>query len=160
MVDKKFRIKQWSGHDSASPTDTNADRYLQERLRCSVSRNKNWGSVVKEGTEVPYKSFRMFINKICTSNLQQTKDGRDKDSETSQSFEGDLGLSSQTSDHDYCRVLPRLPKSLCILGVEKSKEFYRVEIMSASIPENLSECGSTRVIDLSASQLPNQLPGY
>lgn len=62
MVDKNF---------SASLTDTNADRYLQERLGYSVSRNKNWGPVVKEGTEVPYKSFRMFINKICTSNLRQ-----------------------------------------------------------------------------------------
>ena len=85
---------------------------------------------------------------------------RHKDSETSQSFEGDLGLSSQTSGHDYCRVLPTLPKSTCILGVEKSKETHRVEIMSTNIPENLPECGSTRVLDLSASQLPNQLPGY
>ena len=49
--------------------DTNADRYFQERLGCSVSRNKNWESVVKEGTGVSYKSFRTFSNKICTSNL-------------------------------------------------------------------------------------------
>ena len=59
---------------------------------------------------------------MCTSNLQQNgefqistypsrqpnclelplKDGRNKESGTYQSFEGDLGLSSQTSDHDYC----------------------------------------------------------
>ena len=29
MVDKKFRIKQWPGHYSASLTDTNADRCFQ-----------------------------------------------------------------------------------------------------------------------------------
>ena len=71
MVDKKFRTKQWSGHYSASLTDTNADRCFQERLGCSVSRDKNWGSVVKERTGVSFKSFRTFSNKICASNLQQ-----------------------------------------------------------------------------------------
>ena len=73
MVDKKFRIKQWPGHYSltASLTDTNADRCFQERLGCSVPRNKNWGPVVKEGTRISYKSFTTFSNKICTSNLQQ-----------------------------------------------------------------------------------------
>ena len=158
MVDKKFRIRQWLDHYSASLTDTNADRCFQERLVCNVSRDKNWGSVVREGTGVSYKSFRTFINKICTSNLQRNdefqisvypsrqsnclglplKDGRDKEPGTSQSFEGDLGLSSQTSDHNYCGVPPRLPKSSGRLGVKKSKGFRRVEIMSASIPENLS----------------------
>ena len=130
----------------------------KKKLKSSVSRDMNWGPVVKEGTGVSYKSFRTFNNKICTSNLQQNdefqisiyptrqpncfelplKDGRDKEPGTYQSFEGDLGLSSQTSDHDYCGVPPRLPKSSGRLGVEKSKGFHRVEIMSTSIPENLS----------------------
>ena len=134
------------------------------RLGCSVSRDKKWRPVVKEGTGVSYKSFRTFSYEICAFNLQQNdefqistypsrqpnylelplKDGRDKEPGTSQKFEGDLGLSSQTSDHDYCRVPPRLPKSSGRLKVQKSKGFHRVEIMSASIPENLSEGGSTR----------------
>ena len=164
VVDKKFRIKQCSGHYSVSLTDTNKDRYFQERLGCCVSRHKNWGPMVKERTGVSYKSFRTFSNKICTSNLQQNdefqistypsrqpnclelplKDGREKEPGTSQSFEGDLRLSSQTSDHDYCGVPPRLSKSSGRMGVEKSKGFHKVEIMSTSIPENLSEDGSTR----------------
>ena len=36
-----------------------------------MSRDKNWGPVVKEKKGVSYKSFRSFSNKICTSNLQQ-----------------------------------------------------------------------------------------
>ena len=36
-----------------------------------MSRDKNWGPVVKEEKGVSYKSFRSFSNKICTSNLQQ-----------------------------------------------------------------------------------------
>ena len=75
-----------------------------------MSRDKNWGPVVKEGTGVSYKSFRTFSNKIYPSNLQQNdefqisrypsrqpnclelpfKDGRDKGSGTSQSFKRDL----------------------------------------------------------------------
>ena len=129
-----------------------------------MSRDKNWETVVKEGTGVSYKSFRTFSNIICFSNLQQNdefqistypsrqpnsiesplKDGRGKESGTSQSFEGDLGLSPQTSDHDYCGVSPSLPESSGRLEVEKSKRFHRVEIMSASIPENMHEGGSTR----------------
>ena len=129
MVDKKFSINQWSGHYSVPIIDANADRWFQGRLGCSVSRDKNWGALVKEGTGVSYKSLRTFSNKICTSNLQQNdefqiitypsrqpncfelpiKNGKDKDSGTSQSFEGDLGVSSQTSDHDCCKVLPSLP---------------------------------------------------
>ena len=135
---------------------------------------KGWGAVcqgirtggpmVKEGTGASYKSFRTFSNKIFTSNLQQNdelqistypsrqpncfelplKDGRVKEPGACQSFEEDLGLPSQTSDHDYCRVPPRLPKPSGSLGVEKSKGFHRVEIMSTSIPENVSECLSTR----------------
>ena len=121
---------------------------------------KGWGAEC----QLSYKSFRTFSNKICTSNLQQNdefqisayssrqpnclelplKDGRDKEPGTSQSFEGDLGLSSQTSDHDYCGVPPRLPKSSGRLGIEKSKGVHRVEIVFASIPENLSEGRSTR----------------
>ena len=132
-----------------------------------MSRDKNWGPVVKEEKGVSYKSFRSFSNKICTSNLQQNdeytiyiyntiytiyiytsrqpnclelplKDGRGNESRTSQSFEGDLGLSSQTSDDaEYCGVPPRLPESSGRLGVEKSKGFHRVETVSANIPENL-----------------------
>ena len=64
MVDKKFRIKQWSGHYSASLTNANADRYFQERLGCNVSRCKNWGPEDQEGTGESYKSFRTFSNKI------------------------------------------------------------------------------------------------
>ena len=163
-MDKKFRINQWSGHYSPSLTDTNADRCFQERLGCSVSRDKNWGPVVNERTGVSYKSFRTFSNEICTSNLQKNDefqistypsrqpncpelpltDGRDEESGTSQSFEGDLGLSFQTSDHDYCGVPHRLPESSGRLGVKKPKEFHRMELMSASIPENLPEGGSTR----------------
>ena len=59
------------GNYSESLSDTNAGRCFQERLRCSVSRDKNWGTVVKEEKGVSYKSFRSFSNKICTSNLQQ-----------------------------------------------------------------------------------------
>ena len=163
-MDKKFRINQWSGHYSPSLTDTNADRCFQERLGCSVSRDKNWGPVVKERTGVSFKSFRTFSNEICTSNLQQNDefqistypsrqpncpelpltDGRDKESETSQSFEGDLGLSFQTSDHDYCGAPHRLPEPSSRLGVEKPKECHRMELMPASIPENVPEGGSTR----------------
>ena len=44
MVDKKLRINQWLGHYSVSLTDTNTDRCFQERLGCSVSRDKNWGA--------------------------------------------------------------------------------------------------------------------
>ena len=40
--------------------------------------------------------------------------------------------------------LPSLPKSSGRLGVEKSKGFHSVEIMSERIPENLPEGGSTR----------------
>ena len=99
--------------------------------------------MVKEGTGVAYKSFRTFSNKISTSDLQQNdefqistypskqpncfelplKDGRDKESETSQTFEGDLALSSQTSDHG---VPPRFPKLSGKLGVDKCKGFHRV----------------------------------
>ena len=155
------------GNYSDSLADTNAGRCFQERLRCSVSRDKNWGPVVKEKKGVSYKSFRSFSNKICTSNLQQNdeytiyiyntiytiyiytsrqpnclelplKDGRGNESRTSQSFEGDLGLSSQTSDDaEYCGVPPRLPESSGRLGVEKSEGFHRVETVSANIPENL-----------------------
>ena len=129
-----------------------------------LARDKSWKLVVKEGTEVSYKSFRTFSNKICTSNLQQNdefqistyssrqpnclelplKDGRDKQSGTYQSFGGDLRLSSHKSDHDYYGVPPKLPEPLGRLGVKKSKGFHRMEIMSASIPESLSEGGSTR----------------
>ena len=120
--------------------------------------------MVKERTGVSYKSFRTSSNKICISNLQQNdefqistypsrqpnclelplNDGREKEPGTSQSFEGDLRLSSQTSDHDYCGVPPRLSKSSGRMGVEKSKGLHKVEIMSASIPEDLSEDESTR----------------
>ena len=97
---------------------------LPRKVGCSVSRNINWGLVVKEGTGVAYKSFQTFSEKTCTSDLQQNdefqistypskqrncfelplKDGRDKESGTSQTFQGDLALSSQTSDHDYYGV--------------------------------------------------------
>ena len=135
---------------------------------------KGWGAEC----QLSYKSFRTFSNKICTSNLQQNdefqisayssrqpnclelplKDGRDKESGTSQSFEGDLGLSSQTSDHDYCGVPPRLPKSSGRLGIEKSKGVHRVEIVFASIPENLSEGRSTRDRSICFSDV--QLPAH
>ena len=62
---KKFRIKQWSGHYSVFLTGTNADRCFQERLGCSVSREKNWGLVVKEGTGVSYKSFKLLAIKFA-----------------------------------------------------------------------------------------------
>ena len=55
-----------------------------------------------------------------------------------------MGLSSQTSDHDYCGVLPRLPEPSGRPGIEKSKDLHRPKIMSASIPENLLDSGSTR----------------
>ena len=111
-----------------------------------MSRDKNSGLVAKEGTGVSYKSFKTFSNKICVSNLRQNdefqisryptrqpnclelplKDGRDKGSGISESFQGDLELSSQTSDHDYCGVPPRLPELSGRLGVEKSKGFHRI----------------------------------
>ena len=50
------------------------------------------------------------------------KDERDKEWGTFQSFEGDLGLSSQTSDHDYCGVPPRLPETSGRLGIERSPQ--------------------------------------
>ena len=55
-----------------------------------------------------------------------------------------MGFDFPTTDHDYCGVPLRLPESPGRLGVEKSKGFDIVEIMSATIPENLSEGGSTR----------------
>ena len=84
------------------------------------------------------------------------KDESDKESGTFQSFEGDLGLSSQTSDHDYCGVPLRLPEPSGRLGIEKSKG---LQIMSASIPENLSDGGSTRdrFICFSVAQLASGL---
>ena len=56
----------------------------------------------------------------------------------------ELWLSSQTSYLDYCGWPPRLPESSGRLGVEKSEGFYRMEMMSANIPENLPEDGSNR----------------
>ena len=124
--------------------------------------------MVKEGTGVAYKSFRTFSNKISTSDLQQNdefqistypskqpncfelplKDGRDKESGTSQTFEGDLALSSQTSGHDYCGVpffsiREYLPGFLNYQANWESTN-AKDSTESAIIPENMFEGGSTR----------------
>ena len=44
MVDKKFRIKQWSGHYSASLTDTNADRCFQEKVEVQCVKGYELGA--------------------------------------------------------------------------------------------------------------------
>ena len=92
---------------------------------------------------IQYIYIIQYIQYIYTSRQPNClelplKDGRGNESRTSQSFEGDLGLSSQTSDDaEYCGVPPRLPESSGRLGVEKSKGFHRVKTVSANIPENL-----------------------
>ena len=68
MVDKKFRIKQWLGHiHPLSQILMQADA----SKKGGVSKDKNWGPVIKEGTGVLYKSSTTFSNKIFTSNFQQ-----------------------------------------------------------------------------------------
>ena len=58
---------------------------------------------------------------------------------------GHIQIDNQTplSYLHYCRVPPRLPESSGMLEVDRSKGCHGMEIMSASIPENFSEGGST-----------------
>ena len=81
-----------------------------------MSRDRNWGPVVKKEAGVSYKSPRTFEKKLCTCNLQENdefqistypgrqpnclelplKDGREKESGTFKNFKGDSELTSQT----------------------------------------------------------------
>ena len=144
----------------------------KKKLRSSVSRDMNWGPVVKEGTGVSYKSFRTFNNKICTSNLQQNdefqisiyptrqpncfqlplKDGRDKEPGTSQSFEGDLGLSSQISD------LPGCLNHQADWESRNQKDSTEWKLCP-QVFQKICQVGQPE-IDLFASRLSNQLPAY
>ena len=67
-----------------------------------------------------------------------------KESATSNTFESDIGVAFQTSDHDNCRVPPRSTESSGLLGIKEPERFLRVKIISTYFHKRLSQGRTTR----------------
>ena len=136
-----------------------------------MSRDKNWEPVVKEGTGVSYK--------ICTCNLQQNdefqistypsrqpnclelplKGGRDKESGTSQSFKGDLGLSLKHKIMITAEYLPDCLNHQADWEFRNQKDFTEWKLCPRLFQKICQKMGQPE-LDLFASRFSNQLPAY
>ena len=65
---KQLKLEKWPVHNSTSLSD---NRCMQERVGCSVLKDKNKRSVVKKGIGIPYQYFGTSVHKTFTFNLQQ-----------------------------------------------------------------------------------------
>ena len=129
-----------------------------DALGCSAPRDENRGPVVKEGTRMSYLFSGTSSHKVAFIDLQQNDDvqfsayssrqvngpglpfqnGENKESATSNTFERDMGIPFQTSDHNYGRVPPRSTESSERLGIKKPERYHGVEIMSTNFQKYLS----------------------
>ena len=153
---------------SDTSTPTRADNLLgcskDRGLGSSMSPRLNRGTVVRERTPTPYQYPGAPSSRISHQNIHQesqtkvysyedrqyhssflpSKHGRDQEPDHDKDFQKNLGISSATWDHNYCRMDSITPKCDSRLGVKECKRFRGVETVSSSVPINLSNDGTTK----------------
>ena len=145
-----------------------------------MSRDQNKGSMLQEGTGSTCQSAGTFSHKVCHLDICQNvenvsytypgrqhgsldlfaENGRDKESKTNADLKGNLGVSTWVRDHDHCRIFTResqLQGRLGFSAPERSSEWKLRPLIFSKICQRL---GKKPEIDLFASRLSNQLPGY
>lgn len=137
---------------------------------------KNGGSLVLSGVEIPHKHSRVEGSKTCdfiiSSNVSRSivdtysdgqycssilskKDGRDSKSKINVNKQGNLGLSTGSSDHNYGRIPTRRIECGGRYNVSECKGSKRVEVR----PTCVSTLVSGKVHSF-ASRLTHQVPLY
>ena len=180
LIQWKEQLKpgKWPVHNSTSLSENSANRCMQERVRRSVSRDKNRRFVVKEGTGIPYPYFGTSVSKACTFNLQQNDEiqvgayssrefgslessfgnGGNKESQTSGYFKQDIKYLFK---HQIMITAEYLPKYL-IIRQTGNQEVNRTWQSKSYIQKYSKKV--TREEDkqknLSPSHLSTQFPAY
>ena len=164
VVDKKLRNLKREVSYSTSSTGTNADRCLQKGMGSMLQWNINRGSVVQGGTGNAHKYTRTISSKIGTLDIHKNEtskvdthadrqydcivispeNGRDEKQKVNRNIQGNMGLPSNRTDHNYCRIFTERPECDSRLGVSTCRGWVRMETVNTSVPKNLSENGSTK----------------
>ena len=106
--------------------------------------------------------------KRCQSNTSSSRqycglnifdeNGRYSKSENGRVGQGNLGISFEVGDHNYCRIPPKRIEFNNRLGISKHFGLLRVDAESSNFSESLSR--GFPEIDLFASRLSHQIPTY
>ena len=162
VVGKQSRPFKWPIINSTSATGSDADRCLQEGMGSSLQWNFNRRNVVKGGTGNAYKYPGTPSCEVSNTNIQQEehneiytsaggqhdclvlspKNGRNEEPAINGNIQTDMELSVGTRDHDYCRIFTQCPKRDSRLGVSTCNKQVRMETLTHSVSQNLSENGS------------------
>ena len=120
--------------------------------------------MVSPGNEIPHQYSRIIsrktshtgIHKIqrCQSNTSPSrkycglkifdKNGRYSKSENGRVGQGNLGISFEVADHNYCRILPKRIEYNSRLGISKHFGLLRVDAESSNFSESLPNKGFSR----------------
>ena len=164
MVDNKSRSLQWPIINSASCTGSHTDRCLNKGLGGNLQWYINRGNVVSPGNEIPHQYSRIIssktshtdIHKIQTSQSNTSssrqycglnKFNENEDFSKSQSDrvgQGNLRISFEVGDHNYCRIPPKRTECSSRLGISKQFGLLRVDAESSDFSERLPNKGLSR----------------
>ena len=164
MVDNKSRSLQWPIINSASCTGSHTDRCLNKGLGGNLQWYINRGNVVSPGNEIPHQYSRIIssktshtdIHKIETSQSNTSssrqycglnKFNENEDFSKSQSDrvgQGNLRISFEVGDHNYCRIPPKRTECSSRLGISKQFGLLRVDAESSDFSERLPNKGFFR----------------
>jgi len=157
LVGKKSRSFQWENPNITTSRLSNPNGCLQDGLGSSLSWSTDGGIMVFSGEASTYKCAGAIGSKICSDDLYQIqkgtvctstnrqyhsfdipfKNGGDTQSSINKNIKRNLGIFTNTSDHDYCRIPSQSTEYNSRLGVTSCEQFQRVDAPPNSFQNNL-----------------------
>ena len=165
MVGRKPGSATGETHTSTSPRDDHLLRCSKDRgMGCSLPPWINGGSVVRIGKGIEHKHSGIISSRTSHKNIHQgsqtsldthenrqhrgsilhSQHGGDPKHAHVDNRKANLGLSSATQDHSYCRMDPLPLEHNSGLGIQKCVRLSRVETLPKNIPISVSTDGMAR----------------
>ena len=161
-MDQQLENLQWPVPFTTSTTSSDANRCIQNWMGGNMKGSKNWGSLVKGGTEASYQytgasgsqisphniykksklKISSFSDRQYNSIVVSPKNGGNKESCLDTAEQGHMVYITNQRDHNYCRIPTQFTECSSGSGISYAR-INRMEIASKGICVNMQKVGHT-----------------